>query len=185
MNSIINNWRDAEDFADKLGKADVLYCLKLSHGLMKVGRTKCMAARLRVLACHGLLKPLLQEFLVENVRGDVADAEARMLQALAAHSERVEKEVFRSIDTPAILQIMQSAASSARPQKKVVASADFDAIASGSNLYACMLPLAIERARSMGLHERARELQEFLNRTPAADLNGAVRFAVNGYPKAA
>lgn len=180
MSKIIKAWEDAEIHAKALGKSDVLYCLVFSHGLMKVGRSARMASRLKGLSCHGLLKPLLQEFFTVRVVADAVDAEAIMLRELEGMSERIEKEVFRSLDTGVVRTIMSSAAKSARAKKPESSQQDFDATARASGLYAGLLMLAIERAEALGLHERAHELRQVVARTPAEQLNNVVRTSL-GY----
>ena len=180
MSKIIKTWEDAEAHAKTLGKSDVLYCLSFSHGLMKVGRSGRMVSRLKGLSCHGLLKPLLQEFFTVRVTADARDAEAIMLRELEGRSERIEKEVFRSLDAGVVRTIMSNAAKRARAKKSEPSSQDFDDIARASNMYAGLLILAIERAEALGMHERAHELRQVIERTPADQLNNVVRTSL-GY----
>lgn len=180
MSKVIKTWEGAEIHAKALGRSDVLYCLNFSHGLMKVGRSGRMSSRLKGLSCHGLLKPLLQEFFTVRVTADAGDAEAIMLRELEGRSERIGKEVFRSLDAGVVRTIMSNAAKSARTKKPEPSQQNFEATARASGMYAGLLMLAIERAETLGMHERAHELRQVVERTPADQLNNVVRTSL-GY----
>ncbi|HBO6815021.1 TPA: hypothetical protein ACUUDJ_003478 [Pseudomonas aeruginosa] len=170
-------WQEAQKVAREFSTQSVLYCVRFSHGLMKVGRTKNMRTRLNALTAHGVVTPLIEELIVQPVEGCAADAERLAINSFSAMTKQHGPEVFSCLTACVIRKVLANAAIEAKDARAPVGSSDesFDVMARSSNMYAALIHMAVDRARSCGMHERANELEEIIKSAPPGALNEIAR----------
>lgn len=105
-----DGWFNATAAAARFGKQPVLYCVFFAHGLMKVGATTDIARRFEELSTHGVLKPLFSQVLIEKCGcHDLFEAERLAIAEMSSISQRVDKEVFKSISVETVKQVLTRA----------------------------------------------------------------------------
>lgn len=173
----LDGWESALAKASAAGKKKVIYCIKFSHGMMKVGRTSNMRTRLKAISAHGINNALVSDIFIEPVIGNLAYAEACALKRFSAIATQIGPEIFSLLDDEKIADVLKCSALEAASidEKKKTEPVDFDDVARSSGMYEAFIHIAIDRAESMGLTDRARELKQIVAETPKGQLGEVVR----------
>ncbi|MGV6397000.1 hypothetical protein ACTUVN_002695 [Pseudomonas caspiana] len=171
------SWVKVVDVARQYRGADVLYCLTFTHDLMKVGRTKNMPSRLEGLSAHGVLKPLIEDLVVQPVEKCAHDAERIALKAFSLIAKKSGPEVFSKLHLALVRSVLLAAADEARDRPDAIEQTheSFDLLAASCGMYASMIHIALARAKELGMHSRAEELSKIIRRTAPNDLNEVAR----------
>lgn len=172
-----DGWINATEAAKKFDKKSIIYCICFTHGLMKVGRTSNIMSRLSQIASHGLLKPLISDIVMVEIKGSPAKCERLAIKRFESISDRVDKEVFKRVDKNTIERVLVDCSKEASQTKKKnkPSSSEFPKIAENSGMFAAMIHLALEKSLSLGLADKARELKFVIDNTPKGKLNDVAR----------
>lgn len=148
QNSSNSVYRFAVKEARSINSDDLLYCLFFSHGLMKVGATSRGKDRLDEIMSHGLLTPLLKDFIFVPCNGkEKFSAESIALDLVSKKAQRIGKEVFRIIDADSVRSALNNAIDLAEYRSdKPMPPSDFDGVADATpGFRSALRHLALER----------------------------------------